>query len=215
MSIILLYNYKWVGTMVDFDYKIWKEMNNIDDSMPLHYNAFIDDEDKWLFEEYISNPSSVLMEMANALGNNIKKEKRLPFSFYFSSKKVVKGVHGIRVKILWNPSKMGQDSDGYMELHGDYDYISGSKRYKPSNNELGVARRFFKKYKVLFVAVWEDIIQDPSQLTMYLYGKISWKELMKQFDTGNQDWNFLITTSDNEEELEQLVREEGMFNMND
>lgn len=202
--------------MLDFDYGIWKEMNKIDGNWNLgdHIDSFIDEEDMKDFEDYLHDPSRVLMEMANALGNNIKKEKRLPFSFYFSPKKVVRGAHGIRVKILWNPSKMGPDSDGYMELHGNYDYISNPKRYKPSQDEINLARDFFKRYKVLFAAVWEDVIQDPSQVTMYLYDKISWKELMEQFDTGNSNWNFYIQTTDNIKELEQLVKEENMFNMN-
>lgn len=203
--------------MSDFDCDIWREMNRIDEGWSLgnHIDSFIDEEDIEDFENYLHDPSRVLMEMANALGNNIKKEKKLPFSFYFSPKKVVRGAHGIRVKILWNPSKMGPDSDGYMELHGKYDYINSPKRYKPSKNEINLARDFFKKYKVLFAAVWEDVIQDPSQVTMYLYGKISWKELMEQFDTGNSDWNFYIQTTDDMKELEQLVREENIFNMND
>ena len=153
--------------------------------------------------------------MANAVGNNVKREKNLPFSFFFSSKKAVRGTHGIRVKILWNPSKAPADADGFLELHSDYEYIPGIHKYESSAEELSIARKFFKKYKVLFAAVWEDVISDPSQLVMYFYGKISWKELMKQFDTGNSDWNFYIQTTDNVKELEQLVREENIFNMND
>lgn len=196
--------------MNEFDFNIWKQLNNLQES-----GSFIDEEDFEDFKEYLYSPSKILMEMANAVGNNVKREKNLPFSFFFSSKKAVRGTHGIRVKILWNPAKAPADADGFLELHGDFEYIPGSHKYEPNAKELSIARRFFKKYKVLFSAVWEDVIYDPSQLVMYFYGKISWKELMKQFDTGNSDWNFYIQTTDNIKELEQLVREENMFNMND
>ena len=196
--------------MSEFDFNIWKQLNNLQES-----GSFIDEEDFEDFKEYLYSPSKVLMEMANAIGNNVRREKNLPFSFFFSSKKAVRGTHGIRVKILWNPAKAPADADGFLELHGDFEYIPGSHKYEPNAKELSIARRFFKKYKVLFSAVWEDVIYDPSQLVMYFYGKISWKELMKQFDTGNSDWNFYIQTTDNIKELEQLVREENMFNMND
>lgn len=196
--------------MSEFDLSIWKQLNNLRE-----IGSFVDEEDFEDFKEYLYSPSKILMEMANAVGNNVKREKNLPFSFFFSSKKAVRGTHGIRVKILWNPAKAPADADGFLELHGDYEYIPGSHKYEPNAKELSIARKFFKKYKVLFSAVWEDVLYDPSQLVMYFYGKISWKELMEQFDTGNSDWNFYIQTTNNIKELEQLLREENMFNMND
>lgn len=196
--------------MSEFDFGVWKQLNNLQES-----GSFINEEDFEDFKEYLYSPSKILMEMANAVGNNVRREKNLPFSFFFSSKKAVKGTHGIRVKILWNPSKALADADGFLELHGDYAYIPGSHKYEPNAKELSIARKFFKKYKVLFSAVWEDVLYDPSQLVMYFYGKISWKELMKQFDTGKSDWNFYISTTENLQELEGMVREENMFNMND
>lgn len=196
--------------MSEFDFVVWKQLNNLQES-----GSFINEEDFEDFKEYLYSPSKILMEMANAVGNNVRREKNLPFSFFFSSKKAVRGIHGIRVKILWNPSKAPADADGFLELHGDYAYIPGSHKYEPNAKELSIARKFFKKYKVLFSAVWEDVLYDPSQLVMYFYGKISWKELMKQFDTGNSDWNFYISTAENLQELEGMVREENMFNMND
>lgn len=196
--------------MSEFDFGVWKQLNNLQES-----GSFISEEDFEDFKEYLYNPSKILMEMANAVGNNVRREKNLPFSFFFSSKKAVRGAHGIRVKILWNPSKAPADADGFLELHGDYEYIPGSHKYEPNAKELSIARKFFKKYKVLFSAVWEDVLYDPSQLVMYFYGKISWKELMKQFDTGKSDWNFYISTAENLQELEGMVKEENMFNMND
>lgn len=196
--------------MSEFAFGVWKQLNNLQES-----GSFINEEDFEDFKEYLYSPSKILMEMANAVGNNVRREKNLPFSFFFSSKKAVRGIHGIRVKILWNPSKAPADADGFLELHGDYAYIPGSHKYEPNAKELSIARKFFKKYKVLFSAVWEDVLYDPSQLVMYFYGKISWKELLEQFDTGKSDWNFYISTAENLQELEGMVREENMFNMND
>lgn len=196
--------------MSEFDFGVWKQLNNLQES-----GSFINEEDFEDFKEYLYSPSKILMEMANAVGNIVRREKNLPFSFFFSSKKAVRGIHGIRVKILWNPSKAPADADGFLELHGDYAYIPGSHKYEPNAKELSIARKFFKKYKVLFSAVWEDVLYDPSQLVMFFYGKISWKELLEQFDTGKSDWNFYISTAENLQELEGVVREENMFNMND
>ena len=86
--------------------------------------------------EYLENPSSILMEMANVRGVDFVHTRNLPFSFYFSTKSVVHKSPGIRIKVIWNPSKTPKDADGYIELHGDYEYKVGSKKYKPTNKEL-------------------------------------------------------------------------------
>lgn len=112
------------------------------------------DEDKQLFEEYTREPDKLLFEMANLRGEDVEIQERLPFSMYIFSKDVVHGVHGIRVKVVWNPSRIKSDADGFIELHGEYKYVSGTHKKKPTAEEEKCAREFFKKYKVLFAAVW-------------------------------------------------------------
>lgn len=106
---------------------------------------FLCEEDKLLFEDYLRDPSIVLMEMSNVVGNDVVLEKRLPFSFYFSNKIAVHQRHSIRVKVIWNPSKTPEYADGYIELHGDYKYVVGSHKYKPSEDEKRILRDFCKK----------------------------------------------------------------------
>lgn len=175
---------------------------------------FLDEIDKLLFEEYLKDPSMVLMEMANMLGNKVALETRLPFSFHFCDRKAIHNRHSIRAKILWNPSKAPIDADGYMELHGDYEYIGGSHKYKPTTNELQAARGFFKKYKVLFAAVWEEVLY-PDDLVDYFKGNFSWKELVSSFYDLPQPTLAVLQNCRNLKDLEYAVRKNKAFNMND
>ena len=191
--------------MIESD--IWKTLESIDDE-------FLDDSDKRVFEQYLRKPGSVLLEMANVRGNDVKTDYRLPFSFYFSDHLAVHNVHGIRVKILWNPSKAPADADGYLELHGDYIYISGSHKYKPTEKDLGIARSFFKKYKVLFAAVWENKL-DCNALVDYFRGRIQLRELLTLFEDIKERDFYNINHCKSLQELEDCVRKYKIFNMND
>ena len=192
--------------MNDF-YKLWEELNQ------LEQEEFIDKSDYEDFQLYLSDPSCVLMEMANFVGNTIQLEKYLPFSFHICTKEAVHQKHGIRAKILWNPSKAPSSADGYMELHGDYDYTSGSHKYQPTGKELQIARDFFKKYKTLFAAVWEEVL-DADPVQDYFKGRLSLKELLTKFDLKGRDY-FEVNHCNTLTELEQCVREHNIFNMND
>ena len=177
------------------------------------YNQY-QDEEKLLFEEYLKDPSKILLEMACIRGVDIKVEK-IPFSFYFSNKEDVYGRHGIRAKVQWSPIRIrSRDADGYLELHGDYDYISGSHKYKPTGKELTEAREFFKKYKILFAAVWEDKLHQ-NDLQHYFEGSINWKELLSKFDGVGEKGYYNINHCNSLEELEACVRKHKLFNLND
>ena len=202
--------------MYNFDYNVWKELENIWDSSSLRDDEFLDDADRKVFECYMNDPSAVLTEMACVRGIDVRPNQ-FPFSFYFSTKTAVHNQHGIRVKIQWSANRIkSKDADGYFIIHGvyPYEYVEGSHKYKPTEGEKKSAAEFIKENKVLFSAVWEEVV-DENDVRKYFEGDISWKELMKRFDTGNPTWNFYVTTTDNQKELEQLVREENMFNMND
>ena len=187
---------------------VWKELDNIG-----KWEEYQKTE-QLILEDYLKEPSAILMEMACVRGNDIKLE-RLLFSFYFSSKEDVHGRHGIRVKIQWNPSKIiSKDADGYLELHGDYDYVSGSHRYTPTSRELGIARDFFRRYKVLFSAVWEGKLHQ-NDLQHYFEGTLDWKHMLSAFDNVGEKGYYYINHCKNIQELEEIVRVYGIFNMND
>lgn len=165
-----------------------------------------------LFEELQNNQH--LLEMANLVGNSVKVDD-INFSFYFSDKFIAS--HAIRVKIIWNRNKMQSDLNGYLELHGNYKYISNNSK-KISSKDVEHARLFFKKYKVLFAAVWECEL-DSNHVIDYLRGKINFKELLNGFDELEntitlEDWE-LIKETNNLMELENVVRNYNLFNMND
>lgn len=192
---------------MDF-YKVWEDLKDLPD------NEFIDNEDKETFLEYLNDPSKVLMEMANVRGVDVKLVSHLPFSFHFYGKDAVHQQHGIRIKMIWNPSKAPYDADGYMELHGNYDYNMDSHKYKPTEKELKIARDFFKKYKVLFAAVWESVLYD-GDLQDYFKGRIDLRDLISKFDVENENNYYFINHCKSLEELEDCVRKNNIFNMND
>lgn len=192
-----------------FDWGVWKKMQEIDNE-----DEFIDDSERRVFLEYLNDPSMVLMEMANIIGNDIKVDDKLPFSFYISSKSAVHGQHGIRAKIIWNPSKAPANADGYMELHGDYEYTISSHKYKPSGKELKIARSFFKKYKILFASVWEEKL-DPTYVQNYLSGYMSFKEMLTKFYDVTEKQYYHLNHANNLQELEETIRKYKIFNMND
>lgn len=186
----------------------WEELNQ------LEKDEFIDKSDYEDFQYYLNNDNIVLMEMANVMGNKVVVEHRLPFSFHFCDKNAIHGQHAIRVKILWNPSKAPNDADGYMELHGDYKYIIGSHKYKPTGKELQIAREFFKKYKVLFAAVWERVLY-PDDVIDYFKGIMKWQDLMNSFYDIPENISSVLKKCRNLTDLEYAVRRNKAFNMND
>ena len=147
-----------------------------------------------------------LLEMANVIGRNVKTDD-INFSFYFSDKYGMQ--HGIRVKIKWNPDRFKKPEDGYMELHGDYEYVNSSENFV-SEKEIEKARKFFKKYKVLFAAVWEGVV-DQSELQAYFREHISFNDLLDSFYFENGELDGIKDLK----QLEKVVRQNNLFNMND
>lgn len=103
--------------------------------------------------------------------------------------------------------------DGQLELHGSYDYVAFSHKYKPTSKELDTLRDFCKKYKVLFAAIWECKL-DPNDFIDYLEGRKSLNELLSTFELKGKDY-YNVNHCSSIEELETCVRENKIFNMND
>lgn len=156
-----------------------------------------------------------LFEMSNIRGKFVKIED-LDFSFYYSSKDNVNNQHGIRVKICWNREKIDASMiDGYLELHGDYKYKSSPHpTFKPDSVDIATARYFFKRYKVLFAAVWEKVL-DENILSDYLRGTRNLKETIDYFENISDHDLELLKRAGGLKELEKIVRKYSIFNMND
>lgn len=196
------------------NFNVWKKLNTI--SLMEQYIDGLDifPEERDILKWYIQEPSAILFEMANVLGNSVSIEHRLPFSFFFSSKGTVHGTHAIRIKVCWNPSKYYSSADGYIELHGEYKYVVSSHKYKPTSKELSILRDFVRKYKVLFAAVWEEKL-DPNALQNYFAGQIKLKELISKFQDVTEKQYYELNHATNLQELEEVVRKTKAFNMND
>ena len=152
-----------------------------------------------------------MLEMANVCGKYVKTDV-INFSFYFSTKAEVN--HDIRAKIRWNREKL-KTTDGYMELFGEYEYYSSNNaEVIPKQDDIQEAKGFFRKYKVLFAAVWEykleqQIVQD------YLRGMISSSDVIEAFeDIGDDNLN-ILRNAESWSEVEHLVRVNNMFNLHD
>ena len=153
-----------------------------------------------------------LMEMANLRGKQVKTDN-IDFSFYFSSK--AGNSHSIRIKICWNRERMKDNCvDGYMELHGDYKYVNSPGCKIPNNKQIVEAREFFRKYKVLFAAVWEGTLE-ADIVQLFFMKRIRWPEVLSEFEDISKIAYDKIQLCSNISELEAVVRKTHAFNMND
>ena len=156
----------------------------------------------------------LLLEMANVVGKYVSVDD-IDFSFYFGSKEVAHNQHSIRAKICWNKNKIMKSFDGYMELHGNYEYVSSSHpNYTPNTYDIATARYFFKRYKALFSAVWENKLNE-NFVVSYLVGDISFKTLMSRFESIDQKYLPILKECDNARELEWVVRKYEIYNLNE
>lgn len=166
--------------------------------------------EKQLNEDYI-------IEMANMTGRFVKTDN-INFSFHFSDKNEVHNQHGIRVKINWNKDKSSSNFDGTLAIHGDYRYTKSSNpKNRYTEADLRRARYFFKKYKVLFAAVWEGVL-DPNFVQEYFKGKLPLYEVVSQFELPDDLYyklNYNFIKKNTLTELEDRVRKYKAFNMND
>lgn len=123
--------------------------------------------------------SDATLCMSNIRGKYVKHPTPLPFSFYFSSSDGV--THGPRVKPSFNPEKLKMSQTGTLKLCDDWEYIPGKEDSKISSKQVESMKDFFRSYLVLFCAVWDEIIQD-GVVADYLVGRISFKEMLQDFD---------------------------------
>lgn len=151
-----------------------------------------------------------IFAMANLRGCKVSVPHKLPFSFYFSQ---CEASHTIRVKVQFNPEKLSINKLGVLELHGDYKFTPGSDDKSVSSKQINDMRDFFKEYKVLFAAVWDGVLPEDT-VQDYFRGIESFNDLKSEFDFSNDFTNELAEIH-SFSELEQLVRDNNLFNMYD
>lgn len=154
-----------------------------------------------------------LFAMSNVRGKQVVQPYKLPFSFYFSSRYAYSDsqvAHGIRVKPSFNPERMNYRTAGTLKLSDDWKFIPGKDDKAVSNKDIRKMKQFFRDYKVLFAAVWEDVLQENVVL-YYFSGIIDWNELLSEFDCYTKAMDKIKDVV----ELEEFVRANNLFNMND
>ena len=148
------------------------------------------------------------MMMSTVTGKYVKTDN-INFSFFYSVKGSVQ--RAIEVKIRWNRERLGADFDGTMDLHGEYKYTHSGGEPKPSSKDISAARDFFKKYKVIFAAVWEGYL-NPDVVSFYLRGFLTLDELKDEFYDVSED---IFKDAKTIADIEKIVRENKLFDMND
>ena len=149
--------------------------------------------------------------MSNVRGNRIRVYPGAqPFSFYFSEKT---DTHGIRVKPVFNPDKVHISEAGTLKLCDDWEYIPGRNEGHIAEKDIRNMKDFFKKYKVLFAAVWEGESQE-GDLVDYFQGALDFDSLVESLECYHK-YSEELSECLNVEDLEQVVRQYNIFNMND
>lgn len=163
---------------------------------------------KVYYDEYETEEENDIFCMSNVRGCKVAVPHKLPFSFYFSTRE---SSHAIRVKPVFNPNKMSRSSFGTLELHGDWKYTPGPDDKNVSQKQIREMKQFFRDYKVLFAAVWEEELPED-EVEAFFRGTVSFAELLSEFyfyEDYKKEMNKIKTI----EELEDFVREYRLFNM--
>ena len=157
--------------------------------------------------------TDILFEMANIRGKTVKVPGKLDFSFFFSTKDAVESkdlVHGLRVKPVFNPEKISIHDVGTLKLHGDWEYIPGKNDKSVDAKSIRKMKNFFKTYKILFAAVWENQLPHDA-VEDYIRGHITFSDMLKEFYFYD-DYKEEIDTIETLDELNFFVVKNNLFN---
>ena len=150
-----------------------------------------------------------VFETSGIRGNYVKQPYPLPFSFYFSSGTGVPG--NIRVNPVFNPEMLKRSETGTLKLCGDWEYTPGYMDQDVSDDLVQEMKAFFRKYLVLFCAVWDEQMQD-AVLQDYFTGKISFDEMLQDLDFYETYSNELSSIRD-VQNLEAFCRDNDLVNL--
>ena len=150
--------------------------------------------------------SDVVFAMSNIRGNKVRVEDPLPFSFFYSPKM---SSHGPRVKPVFDPQKMRIENAGTLKLCDNWRYIPG-KNDNPSDKQIEEMKAFFRKYLVVFLLVWDNLVDEPDA-DEYFKGEITLQEFIACLDF-YQDNKEVLDSVKTIGQLEDVCRE---FNLLD
>ncbi len=184
------------------------------------YDMFFIPEDQDDFDSDYYSPDNELSNGADnlcalhevsAFGKNVLVvgKKGLDFSFFYSPGKKCK--HGLRVKIIWDRNRC---KDGHFD--GRFEPDNNDWLYKKYDDGRDVPKRkifdsainFVRRYTVIFVLVWEELLNTECS-NAYFYGKIPFEGL----------FSGLQVNRDKREELyrkfQKLKRSDALWDVKD
>lgn len=147
--------------------------------------------------------------MCNVRGRYVANPGALPFSFYFSSGAGMP--HSIRVMPVFNPNRLVSSLTGTLKLCDDWEYIPGKDDADVSSKDIKNMKEFFRKYLVLFCAVWDEQLSD-GVVEDYFRGDILFSDMLKDFDfyeMQSSELNNIKSIS----ELESFCRDNQLVNL--
>lgn len=147
-----------------------------------------------------------IVAMSDVRGKYVTVEN-IPFSFYYS---VRNSNHGPRVKVTMNGQNMRPNKMSSLKICDDWSIDINDQDSRISSKDLNSMKEFFRKYIVLFLIVWEDLISEPD-LGDYLEGKISLQEFIQDTDFYT-DYSDELDTIDSVTELEEFCRNNNIVN---
>ena len=174
----------------------------------MNWSANVGDYYMKLYKNSEAGLSDDILCMASMLGDDVKVPGKLPFSFYFSTNN---SSHSIRVKPIFDPCRMSADLAGTLKLSDPWEYIPGKNDHNVDPKQIRKMKSFFRKYKVLFAAVWCGVIQE-TPVCDYFRGMKPLDVLMKDFDFYNE-YKDDMDDIDSIEELEEFVRENSLLHL--
>jgi hypothetical protein len=152
----------------------------------------------------INENNDYLIEMANVVGKYVKRPNKLPFSFYFSAQN---NSHSIRVKPSFNAKRLIKSQIGTLKLCDDWEFVPGKDDTDVNQKEIAEMKNFFRKYLVLFCAVWDmQLSEYPVQ--KYFEGAFSLQTVIEDMDFYDSDMDKIKTI----EELEKYCRDHNLVN---
>lgn len=149
-----------------------------------------------------------IMCMSNVLGDDVVHPGKLPFSFYYSTREGVP--HSIRVKPIFNDSKMSVSRAGNLKLTDDWEYTPEAGRTHIGHSEIRYMKKFFKDNIVLFCLVWDLQVNEPL-LGKYLDGRISLQDFIQKVDF-YQDYKADLDNISTVKALEDFCRSHNLVN---
>ena len=147
-----------------------------------------------------------IVAMSNVRGKFVVVEN-IPFSFYYS---VRNSNHGPRVKVTMNGQNMRPNRMSSLKLCNDWSIDINDQDARISAKDLATMKEFFRKYLVLFLIVWEDLISEP-ELADYFEGKVTLKEFIQDTDFYNE-YSRELDDINSVSELETFCRDNNLIN---